>query len=501
MTSSAIPSATRSSGRAGAGVVLDVLSILAIVLALWASWRRLPAVWTNDRSHGYAIALLCLWVIWRDRTELRRLDPPVPGAALLLLGVSLLWMVAVSLSAQVVHLALAPVIMLIWLLVVRGERAARYGLQIVAAFFLAVPVWEALTAPLQMLTVLANTALVFVTRIPARIEGTMIHLSAGTLQVAYSCAGINYLMSGLTLGAGYAFLFTTPWRTRLKIVLAAGAVSILSNWVRVFGLVVIGHVTDMRSSLMQDHVVYGWIVFAAFLPLFFHFARRIEVKDAAKGSLTVRHSGHDEPRPAPRRLAVATSAAMFGPLAYLLLSQSQQSTAATAEASGVSMPVSYTAVSPAALPWRAEFSGEERHLAGSLQVEGLTVQVERFIYARQEQSAEMVSGENRLAADSLIAGEGVAGPLDDKLRSVREVAVRTPDTNGRLVWFWYHVSGVDTPSANKAKLLEFWAFLKRKPSSEIVVMSAPCAMRECVAARKALFRAATGREMPGSSQR
>lgn len=510
MTTSAVPNAARATGPASFGRVLNIVSLLAIVLALWSSWRRFPAVWTNDRSHGYVIAGLCLWLIWRDRAELRRLDEPLPGALLLLSGVSMLWMVAVALSAQVVHLALAPAILLLWLLAVQGVRAARHGVQIAAVFLLAVPVWEALTGPLQTLTVIANSALVFITRIPARVEGTMIHLSAGTLQVAYSCAGINYLMSGLTLGACYAFLFTTPWRTRIKIVLVAGAVSMLSNWIRVFGLVVIGHVTDMRSSLMRDHVVYGWVVFAAFLPLFFYLARRIELRDAARGTVKVLSTTAEEQSPPPVRVGMATCTAVVGPLLLLLLLSSQERAIVPSRPPGVAASVT---LAPATSPgtassntansagWRARFERAQQHLIGTSTVDGREVQVERFVYGTQEQGAEMIGGDNRIADDSVVAAAGIMGPLDDQLRTVREVLLRTNDGAGRVAWYWYHVAGVNTPSANKAKLLELWAFLNRKPSSEIVVMSASCVDRNCLPARRALFEAATGKSMPTAATR
>lgn len=494
MTTPAVPSLTPAVRDTGMGRVLEIVSPLVIVMTLWTSWRRFPAVWTNDRSHGYVIAALCLWLIWRDRAALRRLDAPVPGASLLLLGVSLLWMMAVALSAQVVHLALAPAILIAWLLVVRGFRATSHALQIGAAFTLAVPMWEVLTGPLQTLTVWANSVLVFITRIPARVDGTMIHLNAGILQVAYSCAGINFLMSGLTLGACYAFLFTISWRTRLRIVLAAGAVSVLSNWVRVFGLIVIGHVTDMRSSLMRDHVVYGWIVFAAFLPLFFFLARRIELREAATGGVSVTALPLREARPAMSRVLPATAIATCGPLVYLLLAFTQQAPGHAGTAPGVFVAGADTAQPRPA--WQPGFTGAERHLVGVADVAGRTVQVDRLLYGTQHQGTEMIGGDNRLAVDSVIAGASVFGPLDEQLRTVREVLLRTADGNGRLAWYWYHVAGVTTPSANRAKLLEFWAFLRRSPSSEIVVLSTPCLARDCRPARQTLFKAATGRDMP-----
>jgi EpsI family protein len=368
-------------------------------------------------------------------------------------------------------------------------------------FSLAVPVWEILTGTLRSLTVLANNVLVWVTRIPAHVEGSRIQLRAGTLEVAYSCAGINYLMSGLTLGACYALLFTTAWRTRTKVIVAAGAVSMLSNWIRVFGLVVVGHVTDMRSSLMKDHVEYGWIVFAAFLPLFFFFARRIEAHDAASSPAAHGPAAAQAVQLPFRRVVIATFFGLAGPLTYGTLSVSQQAPAFSEATPGIAWPVQLTNM-PATAPeasWHAAFSGAGQHLDGMIEIEGQPVQVERFTYGVQDQAAEMIASDNAIADRRSIVGDGLVGPLDDELRSVNQAVMRTKDGNGRLAWYWYNVGGINTPSGARAKLLELLSFFRRQPSSQIVVVSSACKTGNCEPARRALFSVATGRSMPTSS--
>src|SRR5690606_37908570 len=38
--------------------------------------------------------------------------------------------------------------------------------------------------------------------------------------------------------------------------------ALLTNWLRIFLLVVIGYQTEMKSSLMEDHEFFGWVLFA-----------------------------------------------------------------------------------------------------------------------------------------------------------------------------------------------------------------------------------------------
>jgi exosortase len=481
------------------------LSLLLVFFGFWVSWSRFPSVWTDDRNNGFAIAALTLWVSWRDRALLTRNGPKRDWALPLLFALSVLWMLSVAMSAQTVHITLLPVILLTWLFVVRGEKAARYGAEVAFLFSLALPIWGLLIPLLQALTVVVNRGLLLVTQIPARVEGSLIHLQAGTLHVANSCAGFNYLMVGLTIGACYAYLFTSEWKTRVKIILVAGAITIVSNWLRVFGLVVVGHVTNMRSSLMNDHVLYGWLIFAASVPLVFYVSGRIEHADRGHGhSHTVAdltsadRSAKQGVEPHENRLALPLVAALSGPILLFVLGAVQPQASMSEVVPGVALSDRFTADSLAIGSWTPAFDGERTHRRGTLTLQGTPVQLDRYLYAVGEDRAEMIGSENYLAADSVVATESLVGPLDDRLRMAREALLRTSDGNGRAVWYWYSVSGVVTPSPLRAKLLELWSFLSRKPASELTVLSAPCTAGDCRLARQALYHAASGRTIPSS---
>ena len=63
-------------------------------------------------------------------------------------------------------------------------------------------------------------------------------------------------------------------------------------------------------------------------------------------------------------------------------------------------------------------------------------------------------------------------------RYVREVIVRS-EGEPVLVWYWYRVGGVETPSRIRAKLLEVYAFFSRTTVSELIAMSATCGPESC----------------------
>jgi hypothetical protein len=48
------------------------------------------------------------------------------------------------------------------------------------------------------------------------------------------------------------------------------------NWVRIAGIIIIAHMTDMQTSLIEDHNMFGWYLYIPFLVFFFWYASRLE---------------------------------------------------------------------------------------------------------------------------------------------------------------------------------------------------------------------------------
>lgn len=485
------------------------LAAFLVALTYMASWARFPPVWLEERTHGFAIAALCLWLFWRYRANLQAPDHVPQGGWLLVALLSFAWMLAQAVSAQVVHLILTPLVLLAWLLAVRGLRATRAAAKIAAVFSLAIPLWEVLLWPLQMMTVLINRLLLHLMRIPATVDGSFIHLPDGIIEVANSCAGLNYLMAGLTLGAAYAALFARSRHERLIVMGTSAAVAIVSNWIRVFGLVLIGHYSRMQAPLLHEHGTYGWVIFAlSMFPLFFLYEK-----------ITQRPRGEPAPHLAPEPrvatdtmvstadyavtkameptrgvIVLASAAALIGPLLYGALLGLQPAPAFPATTQGVAATIDWSPASPP-VAWSPTFRGFQARQTAQASVRGLPVQLDRFLYATDGQGREMIGSGNAVALPAAILAQRSAGPLDANLRIVNEVVVRSSD-GARLVWYWYQIGDSQTASEPKAKLLELWSFLTRSGAKQIVVLSAVCEAEDCHSALQSLFFASTGREAP-----
>ncbi len=498
---------------------LDLLMLALLLIALLPTWLTFPATWSNGRSHGFAVAAYTVWLAWRRRGALHpNAAWQVPGAiAISFLGLA--WLFSVVMGIRLLHQAAAVAMLLAWVSTSYGPMAFSQLWPAVAIFSLALPFWELLLGPLQAMTVAVNHGLIRVVGIPAAIDGTQIHFAFGTIEVAQSCAGLAYFMSALTIGVLYAHQFLRLSRARVVAVMLAVILALVSNWVRVFGLVVIGYRSQMQSPLMTEHAFYGWVIFAAVISLFFFLTGRIERWErrsllpagsapipAASVHPALIASESEEPLPLLRRpLLLGTGAALFAPLVFLVASMRGPGEGLPVAIPGIIPPNTWQLRPISARsnsidgPWMPNMTGAQHRVAYAVfesdSARTEIAEIVRFGYEGNSQGHELIGGPNAIAARDRLLDDRVVGPLDERLRTVRQAVVRM-GTGQRLVWYWYRVAGVETTSPARAKLLEVVAFFRRTSPSELVAVSAPCGKVDCRTASMVVHRLVTGRPLP-----
>jgi EpsI family protein len=250
----------------------------------------------------------------------------------------------------------------------------------------------------------------------------------------------------------------------------------------------------MQSPLVEAHLTLGWAIFAVGLVAFFPAARRIERserrrRDALQAADGSAQSEPDHPSVTPARTrrisapALATLTAGLGPLIYYggSFAPARQTPRLELAVPSAWRPVS----SGAGAQWTPGFSGAEEHTAQAWSDGERTVAVNRLLYRRQAQGAELIGYGNRIAADSVLVLERVIGPVGERRHYANEAVVRDRD-GFRLVWYWYRVGGSETESAARAKLLELWAFVRWSRDSELIALSTPCQGNSCAEASRTL---------------
>lgn len=473
------------------------VAFFAILLAAWPTLINLPGTWANN-GHGYFVAALTAWLIWRDRDVLFRTSGPgigdlIPVLAFLSVG----WMFAVAMNLTSVHEGLLTVVVVGWAFATFGWQARRTILAIGLTFWLAVPLWGGLTPVLQRATVIMSGGATRLAGISAEIGYDYISLTTGTFLVEAGCAGMNYLMGALVLGAFYAHFFVARWQTQLKIVAIVAAVSIVGNWIRVSVLIFIGEATAMQSSLLGDHLWQGWLIFTLLMIPTHFVIRRIEVRDAGKpggaASPAVTTAGVDPLR--ARRAIVAALAGVVGPVLFMGFGAIPRSDDLDRDLADVQFSDAWdAAVRAQADPsgWTPAFRGIDESLTWTLETDGgERVELTRHYFVDQRQDEELVQWANAIAPGPELLSERFVGPVGTARRIVREAIVRSED-GPRVVWYWYRVARRDTPFPSKAKLLEIVAFFQRTSASELITLSAACAAEDCTGA--AALRAVAGPE-------
>ena len=236
------------------------------VVTLWALWMDSDAY-----GHGVFVLPIVAYALWLLKDDLRVRQPTwsLFGCVVMLIGL-FGWTVGTVADIEVGHqLALLTTLVGLILAFVGWRIALVLWFPLIFPF-LAVPVWDVLVPPLQEHTAIVTAWAARAFAVPVYVEGFFIAIPSGNFEIAEVCAGLRYWLAMASIAVFYAFLNgLTAWAGVAFVALAL-AWAVLFNWIRVTGIIMVGHWTDMQSDLVHDHYTYGWVLFAvALIPLFY----------------------------------------------------------------------------------------------------------------------------------------------------------------------------------------------------------------------------------------
>ena len=148
-----------------------------------------------------------------------------------------------------------------------------------AYFIFLIPFWGSLVDILQAMSVASVSFMMSFTGIPTFVEAQYVSIPAGTFEIADGCSGLRYLIVSLSISSLYIFLFINNSKRAGLFFLAAILGGLITNWLRITILVLIGHQTDMTHSLMHDHNSFGWYVYIPFMFLLFMLGNKLKDHD------------------------------------------------------------------------------------------------------------------------------------------------------------------------------------------------------------------------------
>jgi exosortase len=417
---------------------------------------------------GYLVCAIAIWLIVEQRKPiLSAVVSPSVGAGLLFLLSA-----AMSLAARLVQFQLLQQLMMpvsLWLLIVclLGWRIGRLLLFPLAMIYLAIPIWDALVPPLRWFTVAITQRALVLLGVPAYVAGYEITLPAGKIIVEDGCSGLNLFMASVVVGSLQFYLMAQRLWRRAAVLLAAIVIGVVDNWVRVITIVLVGHFTEMRSSLVHHHVNFGWAVFVGGLVPFFVVVRWFE-----RGGRTISAPASAAIRDALPYQRIALYGAGVALVGAILLS------ATTVLEQRVAQPMAWPAP-PLALSTQAEwlplYIGYDQQQAWRVNLDGASYQVLVLTYLHQSVDKKLIYYSNRIADERHTR-------VTERFMASASLPVNQSiiDANGaRVVWWFYLIDHRVITGGVAAKWRQLIGLLRGDQAASLVAISTQCLAADC----------------------
>jgi exosortase len=480
--------------------LLSLLLIGAVLLVYWPAARALGNLWLDDErrtyTHGFLVAAVAVWLLWRSRVlAIRRetaADPALHSLALLavLSVVVIAWQLAFRAGIELaIELLLLP---LMWLAVrlIIGKDAGRAAFLPVTYLGFALTAWDYLNPAAQAVSVHAVRLMLRVVGIPAYFEGNDVQIPAGRFEIAEGCSGLHFIIVALAVATLMGELRGDTWRLRVRWWLTALLLAVTANWLRIFVIIVMGHLTNMQTYLVRgSHYGFGWALFSAALFVLFMFERRTPLPEAVTEAPPGSAAAGIAATPRGGALWISLVSILFL-VAPMLLEQLIRARSADVIPSGAQVPAhaGWVTVDSRELSWHPRQQQADSESRLRFENGLLAVDLYRADYLEQRPGKKLGGQTNNLAGSAAALAAGGESAAGQRFGSMTLVE----DGQQFLLWFNYRVDGRVFTSALPAQLWYSWRALRfaRSSDSTVLALRAPCAP-DCAAARVALERFAT----------
>ena len=252
--------------RMAPGVALLGLVLLAVY---WKILGALVGQWWDDAnySHGFLVPIFCLYLVWRQRSYLRRL--PVRGTsigiAVVLAGISIL--LVGDLGADNFLMRSSLIVVVAGLVLFHLGRRMFRGLLFPLVFlFFMIPlpgvIFYAITFPLQNLAARQAAWMLETLGIPVLLDGNVIHLAQLTLGVTEACSGIRSLIALFAAAVAWAYLLLPIGWPMFLFVATTLPITIFANAARVVLTGLIGQQFGVDYASGFFHEFAGLVIYA-----------------------------------------------------------------------------------------------------------------------------------------------------------------------------------------------------------------------------------------------
>jgi len=426
---------------------------------------------TQTYTHSYFILPVTVFLLYLARHRLSEESPkPTLWMLVPLIACSLAWLILYRAGVEIGHQALFPMVLWLGVYSAAGWRVARICALPVAYVYFAIPIWDALVGVLQATTVIASRVTLGLGGIPAYFEGNVVQIPAGTFEIQGGCSGLNFLLVGVAVATMHGELQRDSLRVRTLLLLLAVALAIASNWIRVFVIILAGHLTDMQHHFVRvEHFSLGWGIFAGSMVVYFFLARRLPasvIPDSVNHEASLRSFEWT----GGRGVILALAAMALAPVWSIVNSSHSQQFAGApllGPIDGWSGPIDASGT------WRPEYPGADQQEIKQYSSAAGAVEAFVAVYYTQRQGKELVGYGNSATGHELLVRELVT------LRTasggeVKEALVSDEQNRQSIVHFGYEVGGQSFVSGMRSQLWYGFASLGAAPVSQVVAVRAVC---------------------------
>jgi exosortase A len=465
------------------------LLITGILVVHWATVGFLLDFWLNNFTygHGLLVAPLSLYLIWRKRHQIDAIGyaPNYYGVAIFIF-LNVVWLSAYLIDVEIVQqFALLSMIAAL-VLVSGGWRTTHLLLFPLLLPFIAMPIWSWLQPLLQFVTTQVVAFSLSLIGVPVFVETHFIRIPEGEFNIEEVCAGLRYLLAAVAISLVYVHLYIKKFSHAIVLLVCSIVLSMLVNWIRVFSVIVVGHLTNMQHSLVHHHASFGWWLFVFTLIPIFWLGNHISNKEASNPDSThvaaqISDSG---PWKVPAQMGLVVLGiviiALFFPLAGYLVKKHYKMESAPVASSDLHPSLSSNWQGPIDnIPdnLKPSFKYADAHFAANYMFNGQHVFFFTAKYRYQEQGKELIAWDNQVFDRSFwrLTSKSIKRiKIHHKQVSleVEENIVRNPLGKERLLWYWYAVGGDNTAKPVVAKMLIYKdMFVANKAGSSVVLLS------------------------------
>jgi exosortase A len=435
-----------------------MLLMISVPLIFWPDAQTFVNAWANNTTynHGFFIFPISIWLLYRQRQSISVTEIAKEPLVLFILALALLlWFLSYIISVNVIQqfavITLIPIS--IWILF--GRKLLIKIIFPIAFLFFMIPVGASLVPPLMEITADITVSMIELTGIPVFRDGLYFSLPTGNWSVIEACSGLNYLVASLTLGMLYSYLTYRSFTKRLLFVLAITLFALIANGLRAYGIVIIGHLTNMNSGITGDHEFYGWVFYGFFVFWVFYLGNIW----ADKPLLTQATSNKNTVNPSQGSPPIILFAIIFSIMISIQVFARETAYFDKTEIDNISFQLpekfgDWQSSPNPDLGWKPQIAGANIEKTRLYVFRNDVVQLSMGYYPWQSQGGEAVSWENQIVG----RGSNKWGVSERKNLNIGNFHVTETEVSQQerkmLIWNWYLVGNWETPDPNIAKLFD-----------------------------------------------